>query len=88
MAGGDSEELEWNNRFRPSVEMPAQQGKRLLILGMFRRLSHSLCVHGISKQTKPEHETTTDFFSAMNAIHHRNDIRSLSALRPSFSSPS
>jgi len=50
--------------------------------GMFRRLSNSLCVRGISKQKKPEHKTTTDYFSAMNANHHLNFIRSFSALRP------
>jgi len=60
----------------------------MLFMGMFRRLSNSLCAHWISKQKKPEHKTTTDLFSAMNANHHRNAIRSLSALRPSFSSPS
>gem|GEM_PF-6129557 len=34
------------------------------------------------------HKTTTDFFNAMNANHHRHAIRSLSASRPSFSCPS
>jgi len=60
----------------------------MLFMGMFRRISNSLCMHWISKQKKPHHKTTTDFFNAMNANHHRNAIRSLSASRPSFSSPS
>lgn len=60
----------------------------MLFMGMFRRITNSLCMHWISKQKKPHHKTTTDFFNAMNANHHRNAIRSLSASRPSFSSPS
>ena len=31
------------------------------------------------------HKTTTDFFSAMNARHHRYAFRSLFAAHPSFS---
>lgn len=57
----------------------------MLFMGMFRRVSNSLCMHWISKQKRPHHKTTTDFFNAMNANHHRNAIRSLSASFPSFS---
>ena len=60
----------------------------MLFMGMFRRLSNSLCMHWISKQRNPNHKTTADFFNAMNANHQRNAIRSLSASRPSFSSAS
>ena len=60
----------------------------MLFMGMFRRLSNSLCMHWISKQRNPHHKTTADFFNAMNANHQRNAIRSLSASRPSFSSAS
>ena len=60
----------------------------MLFMGMFRRLSNSLCMHWISKQRNPNHKTTADFFNAMNANHQRNAIRSLSASRPSFYSAS
>ncbi len=30
----------------------------MLFMGMFRRLSNSLCMHWISKQNKPHHKTT------------------------------
>ncbi len=40
------------------------------------------------KKNKPHHKTTTDFFNAMNANHHRNAFRSVSAAHPSFSSRS
>jgi len=56
----------------------------MLFMGMFRRISNSLCLHWISKQKNPHHKTTTDFFTAMNANHQRNAIRSLSASFPSF----
>ena len=57
----------------------------MLFMGMFRRISNSLCLHWISTQKNPHHKTTTDFFNAMNANHQRNAIRSLSASFPSFS---
>ncbi len=59
--------------------------RSMLFMGMFRRLSNSLCVHWIQKQTRSHHKTTTDFFSAMNAHHHRYALRSLLAAHPSFS---
>ena len=43
----------------------------MLFMGMFRRLSNSLCMHWIPKQPRSQHKTTTDFFSVMNASHHR-----------------
>lgn len=59
--------------------------RSMLFMGMFRRLSNSLCMHWISKQPRSHHKTTTDFFSAMNAHHHRYAVRSLFAAHPSFS---
>lgn len=54
------------------------------VIGMFRRFSNSLFMHWRSRQTKPRHKTTTDFFSAMNAEHHRYALRCLKARQPSF----
>jgi hypothetical protein len=56
----------------------------MLVMGMFRRLSNSLCLHWRSRQKKPHHKTTTDFFTAMNAEHHRYAIRCLHARQPTF----
>jgi hypothetical protein len=58
--------------------------KSMRVMGMFRRFSNSLFLHWRSRQTKPQHKTTTDFFSAMNAEHHRYAIRCLHARQPSF----
>ena len=60
----------------------------MLVMGMFRRFSNSLCLHWRSQQKKPEHKTTTDFFTAMNAEHHRYAIRCLNARQPSFKTSS
>ena len=57
-------------------------------MGMFRRFSNRLFMHWRSRQKKPPHNTTTDFFSAMNAEHHRYAIRCLHARQPSFQSAS
>lgn len=54
------------------------------VMGMFRRFSNSLFIHWRSQQKYPQHKTTTDFFSAMNAEHHRYAIRCLHARQPSF----
>ena len=62
--------------------------KSMRVMGMFRRFSNSLFMHWRSRQTKPQHKTTTDFFSAMNAEHHRYAIRCLHAHQPSFQTPS
>ena len=62
--------------------------RAMLFMGMFRRLSNSLCMHWISKQPRSHHQTTANFFSAMNASHHRYALRSLFAASPSFSTPS
>jgi len=59
--------------------------RSMLFMGIFRRLSNSLCMHWISNQPRSHHKTTTDFFSAMNARHHRYAFRSLFAAHPSFS---
>ena len=58
------------------------------VIGMFRRLSNSLFLHWRSRQQKPRHQTTTDFFGAMNAEHHRYAMRCLQARQPSFRSAS
>ena len=55
---------------------------------MFRRLSNSLCLHWIAHQPRPHHKTTSDFFSAMNANHHRYPFRAIFASRPSFNTAS
>lgn len=62
--------------------------KSMRVMGMFRRFSNSLFMHWRSRQNKPQHKTTTDFFSAMNAEHHRYAIRCLYARQPSFKSSS
>ena len=58
------------------------------IMGLLRRFSNSLFMHWRSRQTKPKYKTTTDFFCAMNAEHHRYAIRCLHARQPSFRTPS
>lgn len=58
--------------------------KAMRLMGMFRRISNSLFMEWRSRQKKPRHKTTTDFFSAMNAEHHRSAIRCLHARQPSF----
>ena len=58
------------------------------VIGMFRRISKSLFLHWRSRQKKPRHQTTTDFFTAMNAEHHRYALRCLQARQPSFRSSS
>ena len=54
------------------------------VVGMIRRFSNSLFMHWRSRQKKPQHKTTTDFFSDMNAEHHRYAIICLHARQPSF----
>ena len=61
-----------------------RQPHSMLVMGMFRRFSNSLCLHWRSRQKKPQHKTTTDFFTAMNAEHHRYAIRCLHARQPTF----
>jgi hypothetical protein len=62
--------------------------KSMRVMGMFRRLSNSLFMHWRSRQKKPRHKTTADFFSAMNAEHHRYAICCLHARQPSFQTAS
>jgi predicted transposase YbfD/YdcC len=54
------------------------------VAGMLRRFSNSLFIHWRSRQKKPDYKTTTDFFTAMNAEHHRYAIRCIHARQPSF----
>ena len=61
-----------------------RQPKSMRMMGMFRRFSNSLFMHWRSRQNKPHHKTTPDFFTAMNAEHHRYAIRCLQARLPSF----
>ena len=58
------------------------------VIGMFRRFSNSLFMHWRNRQIKPTPQSTTDFFTAMNAEHHRYAIRCLHARQPSFRSAS
>jgi hypothetical protein len=62
--------------------------KAMRLMGMFRRISNSLFMEWRSRQNKPHHKTTTDFFSAMNAEHHRYAVRCLHARQPSFQTAS
>ena len=59
-----------------------RQPHSMRVMGLFRRFSNSLFMHWRSRQNKPHHKTTTDFFSAMNAEHHRYAIRCLHARQP------
>ncbi len=62
--------------------------KSMRVVGMLRRFSNSLCLHWRSQQRKPHHKTTTDFFTAMNAEHHRYAIRAIHARKPGFQTDS
>ena len=62
--------------------------RSMRVMGLLRRFSHSLFMHWRSRQNKPQHKTTTDYFTAMNADHHRYAIRCLQARRPSFQTAS
>jgi len=61
-----------------------RKSKSMRVMGMFRRFSNSLFMHWRSRQKNPQYKTTTDFFTAMNAEHHRYAIRCLHARQPSF----
>ena len=65
-----------------------REARSMRVMGMFRRLTNSLFMHWRSRQNKPQHKTTTDFFSAMNAEHHRDALRCLQARQPSFQTTS
>ena len=62
--------------------------KAMRVVGLFRRWSNSLFLHWRSRQKKPRHKTTTDFFSALNAEPHRYAFRCLHAPQPSFQTAS
>jgi hypothetical protein len=62
--------------------------KSMRVIGMFRRFSNSLFMHWRSRQKKSQHKTTTDFFTALNAEHHRYAIRCIHARQPSFQTSS
>ena len=58
------------------------------VIGLFRRFSNSLFLHWRSRHQKSRHQATTNFFTAMNAEHHRPALRCLQARQPSFGSAS
>ena len=62
--------------------------KSMRVMGMFRRFSNSLFMHWRTRQPNPQYKTTTDFFTAMNAEHHRYAIRCLHARQPNFQTSS
>ena len=62
--------------------------RSMRVAGMLRRFSNSLFMHWRSLQNKPQYKTTTDFFTAMNAEHHRYAIRCIHARKPTFQSSS
>src|SRR5665213_750304 len=62
----------------------ARNPKPMRVIALFRRFSNSLCAHGRSLQNKPLHQTTTDFFSALNAEPHRYAIRCRQARPPTL----
>lgn len=65
-----------------------RQPQSMRVIGMFRRFSNSLFMHWRSRQKRPRHKTTTDFFTALNAEHHRYAIRCIHARQPSFQTAS
>jgi hypothetical protein len=65
----------------PAANQPGGPGREN---DYHRRFSNSLFMHWRSQQKNPRHKTTTDFFSATNAEHHRYAIRCLNARQPSF----
>jgi hypothetical protein len=58
--------------------------KPMHVMGMFRRLSNSLCMEWRSLQKRPHHQTTTDFQSAMAAEHARTALRLVLSKNPKF----
>ena len=62
--------------------------KSMRVMGLLRRFSNSLFMHWRSRQKNPHYKTTTDFFTAMNAEHHRYAIRAIHARTPSFKTAS
>jgi hypothetical protein len=60
----------------------------LRVIGLFGRLSNSRFPRWRGRQKQPRHKTTTGFFGAMHAEHHRHAIRCLQARQPSFRSSS
>lgn len=54
----------------------------LWLLGMFRRLSNSLCVAWLLRQEKPEQKTTTDFQTAMVEDNLAKAMRFITSKHP------
>ena len=53
--------------------------------GNVSALQNRLFLHWRGRQKKPRHKTTSDFFSATNAEHHRYALRRLHVRHPNFS---
>jgi hypothetical protein len=64
-----------------------QSSKGILLMGMFRRLSNSLFMHWRALQPHPEHQTTTDFHSAMGEEHCRRALWIVSSQKANFRPP-
>jgi hypothetical protein len=58
--------------------------KSLRVTGMFRRFNNSLFMHWRSRRKKPRHQAATNFFTGMNAGHHRHAPRRLRTRPPGF----
>lgn len=54
----------------------------LWVMGMFRRLSNSLCLEWRSCQPHPEHKTTSDFQAAMAEDQRRTALRLVFSKNP------
>ena len=56
----------------------------LWVLGMFRRLVNSLLMQWLSHQSKPHHQSTTDFQSDMGENNLSKAMRLVTSKRPHF----
>jgi hypothetical protein len=65
-----------------------QTSTGIWLIGMFRRLSNSLFMEWRSRQSKPEHQTTTDFQTVMAEDHRREALRFVTSRNPKLRSPS
>lgn len=59
----------------------------MFVAGLFRRMSNSLFMEWRAHQSHPEHLTTTDFQTAMDADHCRAALRLLLNKHPSLKPP-
>jgi len=61
-----------------------QDPNGLRVLGILRRFANSLFMEWRSRQTKPQHLTTTDFHTDMAAQGHQRALRMITATHPTF----